>query len=354
MSTSDADLVKEALAERLGLARKPGGLDGTVDGAPMQVQVQLLQSVHHHHHGATLDLRTGTLTPAARDPLQLQVKASLPFDPRLDAGLAVRPIGRFESLRAAGRTGFEGRFGIKATEPARGEGLVTAAAREALDAAFVGDPGVEVTDGGLTWGWAGPPPYPTVDELVAALAPLPRAWGAIVDASRGLAPPTGLEEVLVVLGALALPPQVELRGCPVGLCGTVEGVPVSVTAAPFAGGGWLGRVRVGLPRPLPGAPRVVREDRFGWFDRLTSLATGRGEITVGDRAFDDRFAVRSLKPDALRQALSAPVREAMLALDRLVPVELSGARIEASGPVRKPADLRVVAEAALALAARVA
>jgi hypothetical protein len=352
--SNDVQLVKDALAQRLGLAQKPsGGLDGVWEGAPLQVTVQVLQPAHHHQHGAVLDLSTGTLQPMARDPLQLRILATLPFQPALDGRLTVAPVGAFEALRAAGRSGFDGRFALKAPDAERAAALLPPAAREALSASFVGDPGVGVTDAGITWSWQRQPPYPTVDEVVAALAPLPVAWKAIVEASRGIRPPTGLEEVLVTLGALSLPPGLELRGSPVGMMGELDGVPLSVTVAPFAAGGWLVRVRVGLPEPIPGAPKVVREDRFGWFDRLTAMMAGRGEIVVGDAAFDRRFAVRSLKPDALKEALSRPVREAMVALDKLLPVELSAAKVEASGPIRQPAALVTVAEAALALAGAV-
>ncbi len=348
---SDANLIRDALASRLDLTVKPGGLDGLVDGAPMQVVVQLLTPHHHHHHGAVLNLQTGTFQQMAQDPLQLRVAVTLPFPVRLDAKLAVGPAGGFESLRAAGRRGFDQRFVTKGAEADRVDALLTPEARRAMDDAFVGDPGVRVTDAGLTWEWQRQPPYPTVDELEAAIRSLPAAWHAIVQASRSVHPPAGLEEVLVALGALALPPGVELRGSPVGLVGESDGVSLSVTVAPYAAGGWLARSRIALPEPIPGSPKVVREDRFGWFDRLTAAMAGRGEITVGDRAFDQRFAVRSLKPDALKAALSPDVREAMLGLDRLIPVTLSGAALEASGPIKGGKALVDVAEATLALAA---
>jgi hypothetical protein len=45
------------------------------------------------------------------------------------------------------------------------------------------------------------------------------------------------------------------------------------------------------------------------------------------------------------------VREAMLGLDRLIPVTLSGAALEASGPIKGGKALVDVAEATLVLAA---
>jgi hypothetical protein len=348
--SDDAKWIREALAGRLDLRERPsGGLQGTLDGAPLQVGVQLLRPAHAHGHASVLDLQTGTLQPVAREPLGLRVTAALHFAPALDAQLRVRPGGGFHVLASAQRRGFEQRFTWTAAEPSRGEALLPRAAREALDAAFVGDPGVSVTDQFIGLDWQRPAPYPTVDELVAALAPLARAWHAIVDASRSVAPPSGLEEVLVALGAMPLPPGVELRGSPVGVAGAVDGVPVSVSVGRHASGRWSARARVGLPS-IPGAPRVVREGRFGWFERLAAAVGGRGEIVVGDAAFDHRFAVRSLRPDALRDALSPAVREAMLALDARVAVELWGARIDGVGPVDGEESLRAVVAAALDLA----
>ena len=113
---------------------------------------------------------------------------------------------------------------------------------------------------------------------------------------------------------------------------------------------WLARVRVSLPYVLPGSPRVLREDRFGWFERLVATVSGRGEIIVGDRAFDQRFAIRSLKPEALVKVLSPAVRERMMALDKLVPVELAGNEITATGKCKDEATLVKISTEALALA----
>lgn len=342
------DVIRDALAERLELQVKHGGASGVLHGAPLQLQVQLVVGPHHHERVYVLD--ANGLTPAAQQPPQLRVTATLPFRPALDARLAVAVKASYEALRSAGRVGFEQRLSLKGAELDRAEALVGPEAREALDAAFTGDPGLTVTDYAVTWSWQAPPPYPTVDQLEPPLRALARAHTAIVEASRTVRPPTGLEAAAVAFASMPLPPGMELRGSPVGLVGATESATVSVSAAPFAAGGWLARVRVSLPYVLPGSPRVLREDRFGWFERLVAAVSGRGEIIVGDRAFDQRFAIRSLKPEALVKVLSPAVRERMMALDKLVPVELAGNEITATGKCRDEATLVKISTEALALA----
>lgn len=341
-------VVAQALAERLALPlRSSGSLQGEVEGAPVAITVTF--ALPTDANVTVYHLNSDGLTPAARMPAQLRVAASFPFRPALDAGINARPAAALSALQAAGRAGFAQRFAVRGTEADRVEALLREAQGH-LDAAFQGDPGVTLNDQGISCTWQTPPPYPTVEQLESAIRSCARAHQAILAACRTVRPPTGLEEAAVALAGIPLPPGVELRGCPLGLAGVCAAAEVSVSVAAMAGGGWLARVRVALPELIPGAPKVLREDKFGWFERLTATLAGRGEITVGDRAFDSRFAVRSLKPDALKEALTKPVREGMLALDRLVPVELTGAEIRASGPVKGEAQVRAVADAAFALA----
>ena len=78
--------IRAALAERLGVTVKPGGLEGRLDGAPLQITLRIDRSQQHHH--AVLDLKTGTVR-AVDDFALLQVDVLLPFRPRLDAQLSV-------------------------------------------------------------------------------------------------------------------------------------------------------------------------------------------------------------------------------------------------------------------------
>jgi hypothetical protein len=344
---SDVAMITSALAEKLGLTVKPGGLQGVVDGAPFEVRLSA-QSQNPHGNVAVLDLQSGTVRPI-HSTIDLVVDAKLPFAPPLGAGLQVGPLGGWGALASAGRQGFDARFAVKGDEADRIEVLFGSAARAALDRCFVGDPGPAVRDTGVTFGWRRSP-WPTVDEIAAALTPLAEVWRSVREAGRTVRPITGTEEAMVLLAGVPLPAGLELVGAPSGIVGAVDGVGVGVTVAPATAAGWHLRVNLQLETLLPGGPKVVREDRFGWFDRLGALLSGRSEIELGDKGFDRRFAVRSLKPDALREVLDAEVRAAMLALDGFLPIELSGGSIAGHGRV-PTGKLEAAAAAALALAA---
>jgi hypothetical protein len=323
----DTNLISSALATRLGLARRDHGLEGILGDATVRVQVQVGRHLSGPHP-TTHTYHTGQRF--------LSVQATLPFWPALDAGLRVEPIGSWEALRSAGNEGFDRRFGIEGREPGRAAELVGEQAREALDQSFVADPGPRVSDQGITWGWRTGQPWPTAEALGAAIRRLPVAWSAIVAASRQVRPAQGVEEAFVRLAGLQLPPGLELRGCPASVCGYLGSIWVSLAVARAGDGGLRARIALRLPQPLAGAPQVMREERFVWLDRLMAVVTGRPEITVGDEAFDQRFAVRSLEPDLLKETLDAGVRSAMLALDDLLQVHLQPSELVAGGPL--PAD----------------
>ncbi|MCB9689043.1 MAG: hypothetical protein H6738_12840 [Alphaproteobacteria bacterium] len=347
----DESLIRDALAERLGLQVSSSRLRGEVDGAPVEVAISVTRQVPHH--AATLDLSTGQMTPIA-SPLQFSVAVHLPFRPRLDAGLKVGPAGGFLALQAAGRVGPEQRLAVATPEPERTSALLGPEALAALDAAFVGDPGPTLDDGGIGWTWRGLAPWPTTDVITEVVRNLARVWTQVDTAARTLDPPKAVADAWLVLAGMDLVPGVAIRGCPAGVMGEIRGAGVSVTVAPHHDGRWYVRAGVQLARPIPGNPKVLREDRFGFFDRLGAMVAGRPEIEVGDSAFDKRFAIRSLKPDELKTVLDADVRKAMLALDGLVPVELRATSIDARGPVSGERDLVHVVQATLALARFVA
>jgi hypothetical protein len=344
----DVALIKTSLADELGLTAKPGGLAGPLDGAPLEVTVAVVNV--GHHHGRVYDLKSGTYIDAGgqHGPI-LVADARLPFRPRLDAGLKIAPVGTFDGLRSAGRSGFSGRFAIRGAELDRVEALVGEVARDALDRAFVGDAGPTVDDGGIQWRLQRGSPWPTVAEMAGAIRELPVVWRAVHEACRAVRPPAGVEDGVVRLARLRLPAGVELVGCPAGISGVIDGVSVAVSVGGADTRGRSVRVAIDLRRPLPGGPQIVREARFGWLDRLGALLTGRPEITTGDDDFDERFAVRSLRPDVLQSALGPEVREAMLALDTLLPIQLGPAGIAGTGRVHD-VDLERTARAALALA----
>lgn len=338
---SDSALIAATLAERLGLPGKPGS-QGVLDGAPIRVRVATVRNdPHHHHHHAVfvLDPRTGQISQPTY-PLDLVVDAALPFDPKLDAHLHVRPLAGFDALRSAGRSTFAERFAAGGAEADRVEALVGADARAALDRSFVGDAGPVVKDAGVSWTWRRATPWPSADEIAAAIRELPAVWRSVSEAARRVRPPTGAEPAMVVLAGIRLPAGLEMRGSPAGIAGTLRGIAVSISVRPNAQAPGapppnhvFARVTLGLPEPIPGAPKVVREDKFGWMDRIGALLSGRPEIIVGHKAFDRRFAVRSLKPDALKAALSPAVREAMLVFDGSLPMHLTGAGVDGSGQV---------------------
>lgn len=349
--SEDLRLIREALADRLGLERATGTLRGKVGGAPLTVDVAVTRLVPES--AFVISASTGQVTQTVQQ-LQLTVNAQLPFRPRLDAGLKVGPAGGFLALQSVGRTGPEQRLVVVGSSPERTAALVGAEALGALDRSFVGDPGPRLDDGGLSWSWRGLAPWPSVDVLGEAIAQLPPAWTAIQAAARTVSPPEAVQEAWLVLAGMALVPGVAVWGSPAGVIGEVDGVGVSVTVAPHHDGAWFARCSVVPKRPIKGNPKVVREDRLGWFDRVLEAIGGRPEIEVGDSAFDRRFAIRTLKPDELVALLDADVRKAMLALDRLVAVELGPTGIEARGPVRGEKDLVHVVQATLALARFVA
>lgn len=343
---NDTAMIATALAQRLGVEVRPGRLVGSVDGAPVELDLSMRRR-DHEDASAVIDLQTGTVRPAYHN-LDLAVDATLRFDPPLGAGLAVGPVAGHEGLRSAGRTTFAERFQWKGAEADRAEALLTPDVRAALDAAFVGDPGPAVRDAAVTFGWRRTP-WPTVDEIEPAVRAIARAWTLLDAAARSVRPATGTEEAMVLLASFVLPGRLELRGAPSGLVGSVGGVGVAVTCAAPNEAGLHVRVHVRFPDVLPGAPRVVREDRLGWLARLGEALTGRGEVVLGDGRFDRQFAVRTLKPDRLREVLGPEVRQTMLALDALVPIELGAKGID--GHARLPVGrVAAAADAAIALA----
>ncbi len=349
--SQDAKLIRDALAERLGLALQPSGdLAGTLEGAPLRVKVSVIRQNHGHGQVVVFDASTSGFQSVVT-PLQLRIEVSLPFEPRLDAGLGVAPAGGHASLSSAGRVGAGERLVVaKGADPERAAHLLTAEVLDRLDRSFVGDPGPRITDGGVSWAWVGAQPWPPIDELARAIAEVPPVWSALRAAAKTAPPAPAVADAFVVLSGMDLLPGVEPWGCPAGVVGAVDGVPVSVSVAPFHTGGWLARAAVRLPAPIPGQPKVLREAKLGWFDRLAATLGGRPEIEVGDAAFDRRFAVRSLKPEALVEVLDADVRKAMLALDGLIPIELGPTAIEGHGPVKRDKELVSVVQATLALA----
>jgi hypothetical protein len=364
MVSQDLDLVSTSLAARLDIpikARPPEdpnalirftsssrSMSGVVEGAPITITMQLIRP-HRNEH--VLDLSGGTVRPLS-DLEELVIEARIAFRPRLDANLAVQPIGSFAMLQSTvPEGGFARRFAMRASDPSRGGQLLPEAAREALDKSFVGTPGPIVDDGGVTWTWRSAPPWPNVDVFADAILEVARAWRAIRDAARDTPPPAGIEDAWVVLHGIELPPGVAIWGCPAGIQGERSGVAVGVSVAPYlAGTGWVVRARVDLPEPLPGTPKVLREGKFGWLDRMMAMAAGRSEIEVGDPAFDQRFAIRSGKRDELLALLDTDVRKAMLALDGVLPVELDARGIEARGRLTADRELRDTVHATLALA----
>jgi hypothetical protein len=259
----DSTLISAALADRLGLTQAPQGLEGTLGDATVLIQVRTTSEEH------------------SNVPI-LEVQARLPFWPVLDAGLRVEPTGSWDALRATGREGFVRRFDIQGNEPDRVATLVGEAAQEALDQSFVGDPGPQVHDGGIRWAWRARSPWPTTDTLTAALLQLPRAWAAIVEASRTLRP-ASCTEASVQLAGLQAPP---------GLCGHLGRIWACLLVGPPAAQGVPAKVMLRLPQQLPGSPRVVREE-----------------------------------------TLDAEVRAAMLALDDMLPLELHAQGLDARGVV---------------------
>ncbi|MCA9488321.1 MAG: hypothetical protein KC621_00300 [Myxococcales bacterium] len=343
----DERLIRAALAERLGLDGASGALRGEVDGAPVELSVSVTRQVPHS--AAVIDLSSGQVTPTV-SPLQLSVVLVLPFRPRMDAGLKVGPAGGFLALQAAGRVGPDQRLVVSSPEPDRTAALLGAEGLAALDAGFIGDPGPTLDDGGIRWVWRGIAPWPTTDAIAQVVRSLATAWTQVTTAARTLEPPKAVADAWLILAGMELVPGVEIRGCPAGVMGEVGRVGTSVTVAPHHDGRWYVRASVRLARPIPGNPKVLREERFGFFDRLGAMVSGRPEIEVGDRAFDKRFAIRSLKPEQIKDVLDADVRKAMLALDALVPAELSATSIEARGPIGGERDLVHVVQATLALA----
>lgn len=343
---NDARTLAAALYESLGLP--PTGL-GTVEGAPVRVHVGVLRLRQRYQQEIQIDLQRGEVHHYRYDPrFLLTVDAELLFRPRLDLGLSIGAIAKYETLRVTGATD---RVAIRGTELPRVAHIVTPAVRAALDRAFATDPGPTGTDGGLRASWHWSEPWPSIPEMVAPIRELATAWKGMMDACPSAAPPSGSEELMVALAGVAVPPTIELRGCPAGLVGHVDGRAFAATGR-MQGAGAAGRaflqLALGFSAPVLGSPQVVREEKFGWMDRITARLSGRAEITVGDRAFDRRFAIRSLRPELLRDVLTPAVREAMLALDARMPVRLSGEAITASGSVELR-DLRRILDLGIGL-----
>ncbi len=259
------------------------------------------------------------------DPLGVRVTASVPFAPPLDVGAAV--VADAHGVRLGGR------------DLDRVEALFGPDVRAA--AAAAGAAGhLEVADGQVGWrAWF---PLPgEADTAAEAVGHALRVHAALEAARGAVGPRAGLEAAAAAFAAAPRPQGLVASGAPVGVLGAVAGVPLAVWATPRGL-----EVRIGLPTPLPGAPQVVREERFGWADRLGATLAGRGEVTVGDAAFDARFAVRSLRPEALAEVLTPEVRAAMLALDAHLAVALGAAAVTASGPLDPTVVGEVVARAA--------
>jgi hypothetical protein len=311
----DQTLIYTALADRLALRPQQTWLEGTLGDAPVQLWVRVTTTSHRER--------------------SLEVRVRLPFSPVLDAGLRVQPIGSWEALRATGRSGFAARFSLQGRELDRVESLLDEGMREVLEQCFVGDPGPQLTDQELSWAWLtrAPAPWPTTDTMASVILKLPSVWSGVLARSRTLNPPRGAEDAFVQLAGLQLPQGMELRGCPAGVMGHVGPIGATLVVGKATERGVSVRINLQLPQPLPGSPQIVREDRFSWIERLLTYAGGKGEVELGDATFDQRFAVRSLKPEALQEALDARVRSAMLALDDLLPVHLGSYALGADGPV---------------------
>jgi hypothetical protein len=322
------------LAEALGLPEPreyPPSTTGEVAGALVRVVVS-----------ADLAYNLGRRRTRAPDRDRRRIAATLPFEPPLEAGLRV--VRSFRSPRP--------RFRVLGAEADRAEALLTQAARDVLAPLILEGAAVLVSDDAVMWAMDEDLPWPDVRGAARPIRALASAWTSIVAASGPIRPTTGTEEALIELAAVARP-GIELRGAPSGLVGRIGGVGLAVTVRP-AEGGWSTRVVARLPAALPGVPRLVREDELGWLDRLRDGLLGRAELTVGDRAFDQRFAIRGLRADLLDGLLGPAVREAMLRLDRCLPVQLDQHGISATGTLASAGALRDAAVLAQDLAEVVA
>jgi hypothetical protein len=318
----EATLIVDGLARQLGLTADGLRATGSLDGAPIELTARVAQ-------------RTWTNHPANQFPVQVRVPeedrvrltARLPFWPSLDVGLEAHPVARLPVLRVAGRTGFD-RFTVLGGAGA--EALLTREVRLSMEASFVADPGIWVTDAGVDWAAEWAMPWPDSAECVAAIRQAGAVWVGVWEAGRTLPPPPDCEDALAVLGRLRRPPGVELRGVPCGLAGRLRDCWLAVTVQP-SGDRWRVSVRIRFPQRLPGDVRVIRESRSTWFDRLLATVSGKSDVEIGDPEFDHRFSVRAAAPGLARAELDPAVRGAMLALDAMMAIELDSEGIQGQG-----------------------
>ncbi|MEQ1501901.1 MAG: hypothetical protein ABMB14_06705 [Myxococcota bacterium] len=345
----ERDAALSTLAAGLGLERiAPTLVAGELDGAPIRIEVraELGYSGGKHRHRRPEDDR-------------LVVQVDLPFWPTLDAGLKVDP-----RPEAPDADGFPPRFApIHAIEPDRGEALVSPGARTALAAAWVAGelepPGVwvatrrrgpgapAVTDRSIRWTRSHRLPFPNAVIHLPPIRALPVAWREIHAAALAVRPASGTEGALVELARWCRP-GIELCGAPSGLVGAAGPYGFVASLRPDGDAVW-GTVGIRFPDRLDGAPLVLAEADHGFIARFVDLLDGRPERTVGDTAFDDRFAVRTRRPEALLAMLGPAVRAAMLHLDEVHPIRLDADGIRGVAQV-DPAAFTDVASRALALA----
>lgn len=273
--------------------------------------------------------------------------ADLPFASPLGEGLVVKPAGSPTQLALARREGFSRRFHVAAGDRERGAAL-TAEAGPHFDAAFTAEGEVGATDAGVQADLGrAPPPY-DAEELDGVLEHLVQARAAIRRAAASLPPPP-LPPAAAAL-ARAAPPGARVTAYPPALHATL-GSATLVVSVSVGRNGWFGRVAVTPAEPLSGAPEVVAEAEFGWWQRLRAGLAGRSELTTGDAKFDRRFAVRGSAAKRLLALLDAPTRAAMLALDEVLPSRLHPRGVVASGKLDE-AQVEGVVLAATALAER--
>jgi len=303
----------EALASKLGLRFEHAGmvpgarLHGVLDG----VGVDLIANP------SSITTRGWFSTPL---DLGLSIVAHVPFAPA------------FRNRVTVGEDSWDLEIDAYADEPDRGRALLCDELRSIVTQCNIGDPLFRIDDRHVELhGFAF-----DAEVFLRRVA----AVGAAVEAARREVPVAmPLARCAEAWSAVARARNLDWQSTPLGIRGATDGLGLDVSTLRRSRGGHdVGiRLRVLEPAMVPKL-RIRRETTA---DRVRAFFM-RGEVQIGDDAFDRAFLIDCLDADLARRVLSPPVCAQLVELcARFEAVELSGAALSLSGDAAavQPADL---------------
>jgi hypothetical protein len=246
-------------------------------------------------------------------------------------GLSERLFRRPRGVRlTSGDADLDRRVEINGDEPALVRELLDDEVRAVLASMLVRWQDLVVTDQSVRVYLS--KPAARADELRDLVHGMKTLAAALAESRRRVSSPTALRPTAPEWRKAAQRLGLTLEPAYPGMAGQLEGRSIRVTPVRTADG-YASELRLGFREHRRTGVRLRRQvEPDGYW------SVGQ-DIQLADPAFDQRFVVKGYDPEGIRELLSAPVREGLLALDAVGEVDVDDLRLYVGQLPLDPADL---------------